>query len=78
MNAALVTGAPGAPSPNMAAAAAGAPAGGKANDDYSNWGSYSYNQVASDNNAAAAAAFNHNRGYGTGGGQAQATGHPGE
>ena len=70
----IITGAPGAPSPNLAAAAA--PTGGKASDDYNTWGQYNYNHMSGDTSGAAA--FNHGRGYGAGGAQAQATGRPGE
>lgn len=76
---ALVTGAPGAPSPNLAAAAGPQP-GGKASADYSSWGQYNYNQMSGENSAvaAAAAAFNHGRGYNDGGAQGQAPAHQGE
>ncbi|XP_037796238.1 heterogeneous nuclear ribonucleoprotein 27C-like isoform X4 [Penaeus monodon] len=75
---ALVTGAPGAPSPNLAAAAGPQP-GGKASADYSSWGQYNYNQMSGENSAvaAAAAAFNHGRGYNDGGAQGQAPAHQG-
>ncbi|XP_068200303.1 heterogeneous nuclear ribonucleoprotein 27C-like isoform X3 [Palaemon carinicauda] len=75
---ALVTGAPGAPSPNLAAAAAPQP-GGKTSADYSSWGQYNYNQMTSESTAAAAAVFNHGhgRGYNDGGPQGQAPAHQG-
>ncbi|KAK8394747.1 hypothetical protein O3P69_005910 [Scylla paramamosain] len=75
---ALMTGAPGAPSPNLAAAAGPQP-GGKASADYSSWGQFNYNQMSGENSAAAAAAaFNHGRGYNDGGAPGQAPAHQGE
>ncbi|XP_053637428.1 heterogeneous nuclear ribonucleoprotein 27C isoform X5 [Cherax quadricarinatus] len=75
---ALMTGAPGAPSPNLAAAA-GAQPGGKASADYSSWGQFNYNQMSGENSAAAAAAaFNHGRGYNDGGAPGPAPAHQGE
>ncbi|KAK8733608.1 hypothetical protein OTU49_006389 [Cherax quadricarinatus] len=72
---ALMTGAPGAPSPNLAAAA-GAQPGGKASADYSSWGQFNYNQMSGENSAAAAAAaFNHGRGYNDGGAPGPAPAH---
>ncbi|XP_050698868.1 heterogeneous nuclear ribonucleoprotein 27C-like isoform X3 [Eriocheir sinensis] len=74
---ALMTGAPGAPSPNLAAAAGPQP-GGKASADYSSWGQFNYNQMSGENSAAAAAAaFNHGRGYNDGGAPGQAPAHQG-
>ncbi|KAK8733614.1 hypothetical protein OTU49_006389 [Cherax quadricarinatus] len=74
---ALMTGAPGAPSPNLAAAA-GAQPGGKASADYSSWGQFNYNQMSGENSAAAAAAaFNHGRGYNDGGAPGPAPAHQG-
>lgn len=77
---ALMTGAPGAPSPNLAAAAAGPTPGGKASADYSSWGQFNYNQMSGENSAAAAAAaaFNHGRGYNDGGAPGPAPTHQGE
>ncbi|XP_069159143.1 heterogeneous nuclear ribonucleoprotein 27C isoform X9 [Procambarus clarkii] len=75
---ALMTGAPGAPSPNLAAAAGPQP-GGKASADYSSWGQFNYNQMSGENSAAAAAAaFNHGRGYNDGGAPGPAPAHQGE
>ncbi|XP_071512865.1 heterogeneous nuclear ribonucleoprotein 27C-like isoform X3 [Panulirus ornatus] len=76
---ALMTGAPGAPSPNLAAAAAGPTPGGKASADYSSWGQFNYNQMSGENSAAAAAAaaFNHGRGYNDGGAPGPAPTHQG-
>ncbi|XP_045119932.1 heterogeneous nuclear ribonucleoprotein 27C-like isoform X8 [Portunus trituberculatus] len=74
---ALMTGAPGAPSPNLAAAAGPQP-GGKASADYSSWGQFNYNQMSGENSAAAAVAFNHGRGYNDGGAPGQASAHQGE
>ncbi|MPC14215.1 heterogeneous nuclear ribonucleoprotein 27C-like isoform X2 [Portunus trituberculatus] len=73
---ALMTGAPGAPSPNLAAAAGPQP-GGKASADYSSWGQFNYNQMSGENSAAAAVAFNHGRGYNDGGAPGQASAHQG-
>ncbi|XP_069159141.1 heterogeneous nuclear ribonucleoprotein 27C isoform X5 [Procambarus clarkii] len=74
---ALMTGAPGAPSPNLAAAAGPQP-GGKASADYSSWGQFNYNQMSGENSAAAAAAaFNHGRGYNDGGAPGPAPAHQG-
>ncbi|XP_042216614.1 heterogeneous nuclear ribonucleoprotein 27C-like isoform X3 [Homarus americanus] len=74
---ALMTGAPGAPSPNLAAAAGPQP-GGKASADYSSWSQFNYNQMGGENSAAAAAAaFNHGRGYNDGGAPGPAPSHQG-